>query len=269
MDALDALVMLANDPAYISIAGSLRARMALMQGDLESALRFARGIDAEIDMGVMLWWVEVPRITEARVLIAQGSGESLKAGLRMLRQYEQENRDAHNDLQLVTILLLKSIAYFRLAKRSKATSLLKRTIAAAAPGNVLQPFLDLDLEIDQELKKLSGTETNMDFVQRVREARWERRSRLPVDEAATTKSVASSRDGGPKGVTLTKREMEALELLGRGMLIREISEELFISYETARTHVRNIYQKLDADNRHEAVEKARAVGLLSKSPSVK
>lgn len=65
----------------------------------------------------------------------------------------------------------------------------------------------------------------------------------------------------PAGVTdgsldiLTKRELEILEMLANGMVYKEISEKLFISSETVRKHVYNVYNKLHVGNRVEAVNK--------------
>ena len=50
---------------------------------------------------------------------------------------------------------------------------------------------------------------------------------------------------------LTERETEVFVLMGKGKNARVISEELFVSYNTARTHVRNIYTKLGVGSRTE------------------
>lgn len=54
---------------------------------------------------------------------------------------------------------------------------------------------------------------------------------------------------------LTKREMEILEMLASGLVYKEISEKLYISSETVRKHVYNVYNKLHVSNRVEAVNK--------------
>lgn len=55
--------------------------------------------------------------------------------------------------------------------------------------------------------------------------------------------------------TLTKREREMLELLAKGYRYKEIADKLFISFETVRTHIHNIYEKLHVQSRTEAVNK--------------
>jgi DNA-binding NarL/FixJ family response regulator len=54
---------------------------------------------------------------------------------------------------------------------------------------------------------------------------------------------------------LTKREKEMLELLAKGYRYKEIADQLFISFETVRTHIHNIYEKLHVQSRTEAINK--------------
>lgn len=56
--------------------------------------------------------------------------------------------------------------------------------------------------------------------------------------------------------SLSLREKEVLEWLSKGYSYKEIAAKLFISVETVRTHLRNIYEKLHASNRGEALKKA-------------
>ena len=58
---------------------------------------------------------------------------------------------------------------------------------------------------------------------------------------------------------LSKREQEMLEQLSHGFRYKEIAENLFISTETVRTHIRNIYEKLQVNSRIQALKKT---GLL-------
>lgn len=61
---------------------------------------------------------------------------------------------------------------------------------------------------------------------------------------------------------LTDRELQVLRLVAGGSSNREISEALHISQSTVATHVRNIFRKIGARNRTEAVENARRAALL-------
>lgn len=54
---------------------------------------------------------------------------------------------------------------------------------------------------------------------------------------------------------LSRRENEILQLLSKGFRYKEIASQLFISIETVRTHIRNIYEKLQVTTRAEALSK--------------
>ena len=54
---------------------------------------------------------------------------------------------------------------------------------------------------------------------------------------------------------LTKRELDILQLLSKGMLYKEISQQLSISNNTVKQHIHNIYEKLHVQNRTEALNK--------------
>ena len=61
---------------------------------------------------------------------------------------------------------------------------------------------------------------------------------------------------------LTKREIEILKNLSTGKPISAIGSSLHVSQNTMKTHLRNIYRKLEADGRHSAVEKAKSLFLI-------
>ena len=61
---------------------------------------------------------------------------------------------------------------------------------------------------------------------------------------------------------LTKREVEILKHLSTGVPISAISKKLHISQNTMKTHLRNLYRKLDVDGRHSAVDQARKLLLI-------
>ena len=56
---------------------------------------------------------------------------------------------------------------------------------------------------------------------------------------------------------LTTRENEILQLLAEGFRYKEIADKLDIKTDTVRTHIRNIYQKLEVQSRMEAINKVR------------
>jgi DNA-binding CsgD family transcriptional regulator len=68
---------------------------------------------------------------------------------------------------------------------------------------------------------------------------------------------------GRNNTGLSRRETEILQMVGNGLLSKEISDRLCISVHTVNTHRQRILEKLGADNSMEAVKYASALGLLS------
>lgn len=58
---------------------------------------------------------------------------------------------------------------------------------------------------------------------------------------------------------LSRREQEIVQVLAKGFRYKEIADQLFLSQETIRTHIRNIYEKQQVNSRVEALKK---IGLL-------
>ena len=61
---------------------------------------------------------------------------------------------------------------------------------------------------------------------------------------------------------LSKRELEILGLLAQGHSNQEIAAKLFVSLSTVKTHIQNIFEKLDVKRRIQAVEKAKRLNLI-------
>ena len=61
---------------------------------------------------------------------------------------------------------------------------------------------------------------------------------------------------------MSERELEVLALLASGRTNAEIAKELFVALGTVKSHINNIYRKLEATNRAEAVTRARNINLL-------
>jgi ATP/maltotriose-dependent transcriptional regulator MalT len=61
---------------------------------------------------------------------------------------------------------------------------------------------------------------------------------------------------------ITRRELEILELIARGLSNREISQQLFVSENTVKTHSSRLFDKLSARRRTQAVQIGKEFGLI-------
>lgn len=90
----------------------------------------------------------------------------------------------------------------------------------------------------------------------------EGKSVLSPEVTSRVLKAVSSSHGIPPDIALSKREMDVLKCLARGMTSSQIATELFISENTVKTHVRHILEKLEASNRAEAVSRAIQLGII-------
>jgi LuxR family maltose regulon positive regulatory protein len=68
--------------------------------------------------------------------------------------------------------------------------------------------------------------------------------------------------GGGHPEPLSDSELAVLRLLPAALSNREIGEELYISVNTVKTHLKSIYAKLGSSSREQAVGRARELGLI-------
>lgn len=62
-------------------------------------------------------------------------------------------------------------------------------------------------------------------------------------------------------LNLTSREYEVLQQLSKGLSNAEIAEQLFLSLSTVKTHISNLFFKMEVKNRTQAIEKAKRLKL--------
>jgi DNA-binding NarL/FixJ family response regulator len=86
---------------------------------------------------------------------------------------------------------------------------------------------------------------------------------MPRSFSAARLASAMHRKLAEPGPRLSSRERQVLQLLADGKAVAGIARELFISDSTVKTHISNVYEKLGAQNRAQALMTAMRLGLLS------
>jgi LuxR family maltose regulon positive regulatory protein len=127
---------------------------------------------------------------------------------------------------------------------------IERALGFGAASHVLYPFI---VYADPELLERHPLErtAHRAFLNDVRDLLSNRPRSSPVAGRRTL------------GQPLSRSEMRLLRYLPTNLSGPEIARELYLSGNTVKTHMRHLYEKLDVHGRREAVERARALGLLS------
>ena len=249
-----------NDENGLQIARSCAARIQLLQGDLDRAAIWA-GFDTTPPVfGELFNALEVPPITRARIWIALNTRESLDRAYNLLQETGELARSWHFMYPIIETEVLKSLTLAGLGRKDEALECLAKTLALAAPGGWMRPFFEPGTPMKDLLVQLDNHGFATDFSRQLYSqiqapaAQEERQGGDGSDLQSTTETGVYE--------TLTSRELDVLELLAQRLQNKEISDKLFVSTETVKSHLKNIYQKLNVGKRREAVEKAKKIGII-------
>ena len=126
---------------------------------------------------------------------------------------------------------------------------LERALDIAAADQVLLPFAELGYHVLPLLREVErkGTYPARYLGRLIQECEQYERNRSTLQ---------------PRQISLSEREGEVLHMLDEGLKHEEIAERLFISVPTVRYHVKNIYGKLEVNNKLAALQKGKSLGLL-------
>jgi LuxR family maltose regulon positive regulatory protein len=232
----------------------------LAVGDVETASRWAD----ECSRGA-----ELEQIALARVRLAQGRCTDAQ---HLLDQQRRLAEAGGRTGRLIEILGLQALVLDAQGFSDEAEAALSKALSLARPERYLRVFLDLGrplcelLERSAARDKTPGTDVAAiapvpgDYVREIlgafRQEKEARRSR--VAEAASLSPPLAETLIDP----LTARELEVLRLLAQGLSNKEIAGRLVVAPSTIKQHLRNIYGKLDAHSRTQAVARGQELGLL-------
>jgi LuxR family maltose regulon positive regulatory protein len=153
----------------------------------------------------------------------------------------------------IDALLLEAIAHDALCDPGAAGRALECALDIVEPGGVLLPFLLYPAA---------------DLLERHRRLRTTHASLISeiLNLLSGHAPAAQPKEGEQLRDPLSESELRVLRYLPTNLPASEIAAELFVSLNTVRTHLRNVYGKLGVHSRADAVTRARELGLLSVTP---
>ncbi|AUF94967.1 helix-turn-helix transcriptional regulator [Pseudomonas sp. 02C 26] len=233
---------------YLAMITLVKCELWLAQGRTDLAeswlLRLAQTYGGEQPAAAPEFHPLLPlHIELQQALLERVQGRSAQAVARLQRLVE---RGQASGGQLLAASALCQLIALHLAegREQSAASLLPQALLAAQ-GGALQAFQRLldeqPLWLREQLSTRPASSVQLDLL-----------ARLPQPQV-----VASG-----TGEALSGRELAVLELIAQGCSNQQISERLFISLHTVKTHASHINSKLGVERRTQAVAKAKALGLL-------
>ena len=204
----------------------------------------------------------LPQLTLVKILLAQDTTDSRHQAAELLNQLHEFLVSIHNILFQIDVLALKALLLDTQKDESAALKALTESLTLAEPGGFIRPYVDLGPPMADLLKKLVRQNIAVGYIGRILAAfRADKQTVFldQVDQPDTDQPLSTTQ---PLFEPLTNRELEILNLLAQRRRNKEIAANLFISPETVKKHLKNIYGKLNVSGRLKAVEKARQLNII-------
>jgi LuxR family maltose regulon positive regulatory protein len=246
----------------MNLALAVKAELMLAQGDPASAAQQIGGLHGPIDNSPMLFWMVEPRITRFKVLLSQAPAQIQPKIAEHFDGLLQLAQAAHNIPQTIAILNLKAMACKQWNDTRLAVTSLKQSLTLAQPGGWVRPFVVPGPEMRSLFDCLDRNEFNGSYIDAIITALDDEKTGLS-GTVSTPQTPSFPVSAEPNLATpLTQREIEIIDLLKGRLSNQEIADTLFISPETVKRHLYNIYKKLSVNNRREASAKIVALNIL-------
>jgi LuxR family maltose regulon positive regulatory protein len=223
---------------------ALLARLALAQGDVDAAARWAAGCGFAPD-DAPSYELTLVNFTLARTLIAQNHFEEALALLTNLAAlHEPIGR-----LRLVMeARVWQAAAYAAQGNAEQAAAQLQAALCLAEPEGYVRVFVDAGPAIAD----LLAQQPPSPFQQKLLAAFGVESDPTPLPKPAQSALLDP----------LNERELTVLRLMAAGLSNRDIGDELYLSVNTIRWYASQIYSKMGVSGRGTAVAQARELGIL-------
>ena len=249
-----------HNSELLAISQAFQAELALRQGNIPKAGQWAQNYDPHPFYPGYRFYL--PPLTLAKVHLAVNSKQSHQQAHDLLLQLHEYYSAIHNIRHLIDILALQALTHDARFEEAEAFEKLIEALKLAEPDQIIRPFLDLGSTMADLLSRLARQDVSLKFAGVLLKAfRSEMAVAAQSDSNVLTPLKQPSPNAGPSD-SLSKRELEIMTLLAQRMSNKEIAEKLFLSAKTVKAHLYNIYQKLNTNNRRQAVDKARALGIV-------
>ena len=243
-------------PPNIFPPESLRARFLLKHGRLDDALDWIQRRDLSPE-DVLHFSDEFDHITLVRVKLAQYQQQQPnKEGLEVLLDFLDRLRHSASDGdrigRVLEIIVLQALTYQVQGDTQNALSCIHQALRLAEPEGYIRIFADEGQSMRQLLSASLSDGANPEYITRIMNA---------TDPA----QVDTQPDNNLNQLLiepLSERELDVLDLMANGHTNQAIADELFIALSTVKKHINNIYGKLNVPNRTQAINRARALGIV-------
>ena len=236
---------------YVQHIAPMEALIHLLSGKLAIARRWTDTVTDSINSGIVSSTDRLSTYVLSRI---QFASEEYIAAINHLGLLFNHAQTAKDTLSMVRALVLQAIILDKQRKTKQAVALLSQALSLAQPGGYVRSFLTHGARLEHLLMKAVKRGISTPYTHRL----------LTAFQTEPRSSEKKSNDDFPQVLeeTFSGRELQILRLMTTHLTRSQIAQQLLISENTVRTHLKNIYQKLGAHTRAEAIFRARELGIL-------
>lgn len=238
-------------PISIEELQAYQAWWSLTVGDQDSASHWRHTLDPQ---AIPTYAKECAYLVLARIMIMQGEPEE---ALPLLERWLAFSYAQGRSGSALAIAVLKARALYAMGESQQAQHTIAQVLALAQPERYTRIFLDEDITLAALLRT-----TRPRLNEPVLTTYVDTLLAAFEQERSTSAPLAHANAAALLPEPLSHHEQRVLRLLVAGLSNPEIANELVISINTVKTHVKNIYSKLNINSRKEARDVARRLKLL-------
>jgi len=265
LEILDEFEKIGHHSGWLRLIGMLdweRVRRALVAGDVERACAIAAHIGSGNDWNAD-GWIPLSEDLEGEVLgrirLAVHTLDVTTASNRITRELQRQPNRTYRQIKLY---LMSAQLKRREGMHNAAHRSLRKALQLAKPGRYIRCFLDEGEGVIQLIREayqnIFGGPTHDDV-------EWDANQTF-IEELLAASGTDLTRNPAklsrPPMQPLSDREKEILIFLANGVSNKEMAQKLFVSENTIKFHLKNVYSKLGVANRLQAINAARQLGLI-------
>jgi DNA-binding CsgD family transcriptional regulator len=219
----------------------------LLSGHGDKVLEWAQTDWTKQSPASYFFLIDVPELTKIRIMVGHGTDLQAAEALCVLAEVEAFLDSIHNKYHGIDIELLKAMALLRISRKELAKKSLKKALLLSEKDDSIRPIMEA-YRVMPSLFDLVVQDRNFRRLL----------SRIGIKSSSNELALVSY----SKSDEISLREKEVIRLIAAGLQNKEVANKLNISTVTVKSHLTNVYRKLEVPNRTSMLRVAKERRIL-------
>lgn len=239
VDRMETVAIEKGGAVYVQFAKAFSSELLWKQKSEQNALKWAKENSFK-PFFPMISFCSI-QLSQITILALDENPDSWKLALSNIDEILSFIIKTNNTNFLIRITIVKAVLQYKSRNTTSAFSSLKSILIMASERSFIKPFLEFKKEINilfsEFREEVNSLNLNNEFLDKI------------------SQSILKT--------SLTNREIEILQSFDEKLSNKELGIKLFISEKTVKRHIANIFKKLQATNRRDAIEKAQKLNVTN------